>query len=224
MACRVSTITATARLGARVGLEALFDAVPLPGAMGSHSVIHARYMDNHRGTNPSKRRSREQQKSGRRKFDNYVTLVLASCVNVKVFECGSVQMTGIKSIDAGSDIVDELAILVNRLACATGARRQEYRIQLINAYFSLPIKVHRARLHQALHAKYPQIKASFEPCLYPGVRVELTFAGPKTTVMVFHSGTVMIAGAKSMEAVQEAHAFVTTFVKANQAALSLGTD
>jgi TATA-box binding protein (TBP) (component of TFIID and TFIIIB) len=215
-ACRVSTITATAHLGARVNLHALYDTLLLPEPLGEFSVVHARYMGASKGE--TQRKPPRPRAASRRTFDNYVTLVLDVKMNVKVFECGSVQMTGVKDVGVGRRVVERLALLVNRLACASDAHCRSYDVHLINCYFSLPIKVHRARLHRLLREAHPQLKATFDPCLNPGVRVKMSCA----TVMVFHSGTVMIAGAKSMEDVKRAHAFVKDFVSSNAEAVSLG--
>lgn len=225
----IATITATASLETKVYLDRLYGNIvgifPL-------SVVYARFKGNFRGCHPNAKH-RETVRVKRRTFDNHVTLVLANGTNIKVFGCGSVQMTGVKDISSGQCSVEQLAETLNFIRCCDGCARisKSLQVHLINCNFKLENTVNRTRLHQALHSIHPNIRASFEPCIYPGVRIELyngvdgvcctcndrqhnkCIRCEKTTIMVFSSGSVLIAGAKSLAAVERARTFITSFIQ-----------
>jgi TATA-box binding protein (TBP) (component of TFIID and TFIIIB) len=141
------------------------------------------------------------QRSSRRKrrptqhFDNQCTLIyweeerlaagVTRGVNVKCFRNGRVQMTGVRSVEEVARIVDRLAGTLE----AIGARghkvtpgtphAMDYRVCLINSDFCLGYALRREVLHDLFVRSYGLV-SSFEPCIYPGVKLSFMWNHAKS--------------------------------------------
>ncbi len=241
---RVSTITATAYAGTEIDIEPLFQHVPIQ--KGPWGIVFAEYGRVKtermvRGTHPNPKKQHQDKK----RFDNQTTLIVArgdSYVNIKVFRNGNLQATGIKNVEDGravlSHVVDVMQAVHEEhplLLDADRAACSRYEVRLINSDFRFGAQLRRERLHQMLVARYPQICCTYEPCIYPGVKIEYHHhpdapfqvfcshpgrnprtrhcaACCKVTIAVFRSGCVIITGAQRMEQLDEAYAFIVKFV------------
>lgn len=217
-----------------------------------------------------KERTEKKVGKKNRTFDNQATVVLALNpavvpgsdiqdslkvhdslklnLNIKVFKNGNVQITGIKdppqgqyAIDClvkellriytdeedGKDIVSDVASLAN----------VNYQVCLVNTDFHLGIGVRRNVLHDMISSV---MHSSFEPCIYPGVKIDYYFNDMSTcrargtcscsqqcsgrgrghadgdcrkvTIAVFQSGCVIITGAHTLQQVHWAYDCITRFV------------
>jgi TATA-box binding protein (TBP) (component of TFIID and TFIIIB) len=169
-------------------------------------------------------------------------------LNIKVFKNGNVQITGIKdppqgqyAVDClvkelvriyaeeedGKDIVSDVASLAN----------VNYQVCLVNTDFHLGIGVRRNVLHDMISSV---MHSSFEPCIYPGVKIDYYYNDMttcrargtcscsqqcngrgrgladgdcrKVTIAVFQSGCVIITGAHTLQQVYWAYDCITRFV------------
>jgi TATA-box binding protein (TBP) (component of TFIID and TFIIIB) len=121
------------------------------------------------------RKSRKPQK--KKTFFNQVTLHVQceKIVNVKLFNNGKIQMTGLKYEDHGSKVLDILVPELLRLDQShentvlshSDIHYTPMNIVLINSDFSLGFPIKRDVLHEEIvKAGY---YSSYEPCIYPGV-------------------------------------------------------
>ncbi len=244
---RVSTITVTACAGTEIDLEPLFQHVPI--REGGQGVVFAEYgrVKTERMTRGAHPKGDKKSKQTSKRFDNQTTLVVGtgkSYVNVKVFRNGNLQATGIKDIDEGRSVMRHVVdVLVDThrvhpvLSRPDEALCSGYAVRLINSDFRFNAFLRREVLHQRLIAAYPRICCSYEPCIYPGVKIEYHHnpdkpfqvfcahegrnprtrrcpACSKVTIAVFRSGCVIVTGAQRMEQVDEAYAFIVDFVRA----------
>lgn len=253
---KISTITAVGDVGAVVDLGAMFRGVDV--GQGSR-VVRAELDGDARGEakQPRKRRPKKQLQpmaaagGAPVNFGNQSTLVVRDAsekrVNVKVFRNGRVQLTGIKRIDEGREVVEHVARLLRDLGCASATPDAvQYRVCLINSDFDLGFRIRRDALHRLVRERFPQLSCCYEPCIYPGVRIryywnvkapgECACGGDdvcdgkgdgvdrcrKVTMSVFQSGKAIVVGAHTLEQLEDAYRFlVDAVVLSNRAAIEL---
>ena len=114
-------------------------------------------------------------------FFNQVTIHVncEKIVNVKLFNNGKIQMTGLKYENHGEKVLDILLpylkeidntntqkILINQ----EGIYYTPFNIALINSDFSIGYKVKREVVHREIVDS--GMYSSYEPCIYPGVNIK----------------------------------------------------
>ena len=129
--------------------------------------------------------------------------------------------------------------IINKDTCKVS----NYKIVLINSDFYAGFEIKRDKLHDFLVNKY-NIFSSYEPCIYPGVNskyywnrkyMDKQFLGKcycskicngkgdgngngnckKITISTFQSGSVIITGARSMDQINDAYAFINKVFEDN---------
>lgn len=204
---KISTITATGGVCAHVDLDVLFANIIVESPThfpDSHAQYEFKYIEYGRkneetltkGINEKKKVRR--RKEVKKRFDNQATLILyitdnmtdsvgflpnkdrfSSKANMKVFKNGNVQITGLKSINAGRYVVDALILELKRIAtldptvvsCVDDLKSINYCIRLINSDFTTGIDINRDKIYRILQHEY-NVFASFEPCIYPAVKIQ----------------------------------------------------
>ena len=175
-------------------------------------------------------------------FYNQITLHVYSnkIINVKIFNNGKFQMTGVKNIQQGKDVVD---IVYNFICNLSKDRKEkildnlnqikkEIQVGMINSDFNIGFKVNREVLHRIVISK--GYYSSFEPSIYPGVNIKyyynpLDYSGlckcdevcdgkgkngccKKITVAVFNSGSTIITGAQSFDQLNKGYDFIMNVI------------
>jgi TATA-box binding protein (TBP) (component of TFIID and TFIIIB) len=182
---KISTITAIGRLNAGVDIRRLYEHLDLLGD-DSDGLDGVTYAEHAPKKGPHESRGRSQTKSRRRAsnrpFDNQTTVVLkldGSYVNVKVFQNGNVQMTGLRRIERGPVAMAYLCEVIKRIAstrdpevCEDVAKLSpsHFVVCLINSDFKVDFEIRRDRLFNLLTSRY-RVSCSYEPCIYPGVKI-----------------------------------------------------
>jgi TATA-box binding protein (TBP) (component of TFIID and TFIIIB) len=201
---KVSTITATGRVNTNIDLDILFENLHI-----SRETDHAE-CDRVIFTEYGNRRSEvvhdgyakrlaiadRRMKSGKcKRFNNQVTVVYNIAtrdfgnvmVNVKVFKNGHIQMTGLKCVEHGIDVIGKLVVIMKGLnKKAVGRLLQEeskmkitdYKIRLINCDFKIGFEVRRDVLHSIVNKRY-NIACKYEPCIYPGCKIQYCYNSSK---------------------------------------------
>lgn len=229
---KISTITALGRIGTPVNLRTLYDRLPL-GQDGWLSIKLAGEM---RGDSGGKVRS------GGGSFGNQATLVFRGSdgrsVNTKIFLNGGVQMTGLKTVSQGPEVLRMLEAMLRDVQGAVVhpemLRASDFSVCLINSDFDIGFRVKRDKLVRSMALHHPRVSCSYEPCIYPGVKIKFMWSERdrrsgacscadrccgkgdgsgegrcrKVTVSVFQSGKVIITGAHTEDQLQAAYAFV----------------
>lgn len=166
---------------------------------GSSTLVRRSALDSLGQPLPVQRSSRRKRRPTRH-FDNQCTLIyweqerlaigVQRGVNVKCFRNGRVQMTGIRNIVEGSRIVDRLVETISAIQVAgeklvnvaMGDARvvsSNYKVCLINSDFHIGFHIRRDVLHDVL-SKSLGLVCSFEPCIYPGVKLSFMWNHSKT--------------------------------------------
>lgn len=182
---RISTITCTASINAEVDLNTLFQHLEIsPSDTGISYVEYGlkkndamykgfakKFLINRRRERPAKR------------FDNQLTIIYklheGFVVNMKVFRNGNIQMTGIKNVGQGSEMVDVLIDIIKQIyekdpivvSDIDSLKNTNYKICLINTDFKAGFEVKRDNMFKLIVNEYQNI-VSYEPCIYPGVKIQ----------------------------------------------------
>jgi TATA-box binding protein (TBP) (component of TFIID and TFIIIB) len=169
-------------------------------------------------------------------------------MNVKVFKNGVVQITGIREIEQGKMLIDKLIEIIkkcvddhpNLVSDKTKLQNVGYTVHLINSDFSVGFSVKQDKLYRLMKRDYSAHECSYEPCIYPGVKITYyynanndgvcrcdEYCGVKTrrnqsnmckkiTIAVFKSGNTIITGAKSYEHTNVAYKFIRQILEENR--------
>lgn len=228
---KISTITALGRIGTHVNLRHLYEQLNV----GHGGWISIKLAGETRGDTGVKR-------STGGSFGNQATLVFRGSdglsVNTKVFLNGGVQMTGLKTVAQGPKVLEMLAAMLRNVDGAVEQpemiRASDYSVCLINSDFDIGFRVKRDKLVRCMAIHHPRVLCSYEPCIYPGVKIKFMWSERnrrsgvcgctdqcigkgdgrgegmcrKVTVSVFQSGKVIITGAHTEAQLQAAYAFI----------------
>lgn len=183
---RISTMTQIGHLSSSIHLEPLYDYLPIKGCI--------RYIEY--GDKPGKgvrvkpkkvsKKSVHPEKPTKRKkfFYNQVTIHLFhnKIINVKVFNNGSVQMTGLKGENQGYETIQCLLSEIRELSdiqrCQIFSSEEsppdptlvKTQMVMINSDFDIGFPIDREVLHRSVvDTGY---YSSFEPVIYPGVNIK----------------------------------------------------
>ena len=181
-------------------------------------------------------------------FYNQVTLhlLLEKRINMKIFNNGRIQMTGIKDESQGYRTIQLFIEIINQLSeeikfkifNSTKIEQIEpIETVLINSDFDIYSEVNREILHRLIveHGYY----SSYEPCTYPGVNIKYYYnpiknnfgicdcekpcngkgkdnTCKKITIAVFKSGKIIITGGRNKQNINSAYQFITEFINENK--------
>lgn len=250
-AYRISTITVTGGINCDVNLSNLYallskDTPPefsyLEYGSNKHDLLSTGVKNNK--TKRNKKVSNNDHTS-RKRFDNQLTIVMfyeSNKYNIKLFKNGNIQITGVKSIQNGRKAIDFLISKIKQVHIKYNSelqvidnindlRNTNYKIRLINSDFKVNFEIRLDYLYELVTKKY-KIICSYEPCIYPGAKIEYyypnngfckckSFCNGKTdsckkiTIAVFQSGCVIITGANKMEHIDIAYHFICDLLKTN---------
>uniref|UniRef100_A0A6C0CVT0 Uncharacterized protein n=1 Tax=viral metagenome TaxID=1070528 RepID=A0A6C0CVT0_9ZZZZ len=193
-------MTATGYIGSNVNLDNLYENIEV-NDIRDEGIIYAEFGSNKhsqvsKGTNLKKRfvRVNGKKQASTRRFDNSITIKYniknyfnneesLNTLNIKVFKNGKIQMTGVKSEDIGKKAIDSIIGLikeyqgkitesdkkiVDNLECL---ENRDFCIHLINSDFKVNMELRRDLLANLLMEKYA-CTCSYEPCIYPGVKIQ----------------------------------------------------
>lgn len=185
---RISTITTTASVGAELDLQVLYDNLDIKRDAESTGITYVEYGNRkqdtvYKGFAKKFLINRRRQKPAKR-FDNQLTIAYRitddTIVNIKVFRNGKIQMTGIKEVEQGQDMVEKLVEMVKAIY-ENGAKEvvddigklkaSDYKVCLINTDYKVGFEVKRDCLYRVMISDYENI-CSYEPCIYPGVKIQ----------------------------------------------------
>jgi TATA-box binding protein (TBP) (component of TFIID and TFIIIB) len=195
---KISTITALGSIGADVNLQVLFEKVALDINTLELAPIYIEYgrtksEHSFRGIHhkPKKNLRNQVIDVKVKRFDNQATfdykLGTTYHINTKVFNNGTIHMTGIKSIPDGQRVINDIIDRVHAISIETEKLNEEnavnvvpinskliagpLSVHLINSDFKVNFKLKREVLHEILVRTYKN-KCTYEPCIYPGVKLQ----------------------------------------------------
>tara|TARA_Y100000817_G_scaffold304983_2_gene288587 strand:+ start:767 stop:1537 length:771 start_codon:yes stop_codon:yes gene_type:complete len=181
-------------------------------------------------------------------FYNQVTLHiwLGKRINMKIFNNGRIQMTGIKNELQGNETIQLFIEEINKISDENKIKifdsTEIYQVEpiqtvLINSDFDIYFEVNREILHRLIVDR--GYYSSYEPCTYPGVNIKYYYnpilnnfgicdcdkpcngkgkdnTCKKITIAVFKSGKIIITGGRNKENINSAYKFITEFINENK--------
>ena len=178
---RISTMTVTGSINSNIDLQKLFDHIDIESYDNIKYMEYGANKNEHHFKGELAKKNKKQQK---KRFDNQMTLHMYDDkykYNIKLFKNGNVQMTGVKDVIKGKNIVDELIkiLKINNKTCKDDEKivleedkmkNTNFDTRLINCDFKVSYKINRGLLHKLLTHKYG-MTCSYEPCIYQGVKL-----------------------------------------------------
>ena len=174
---RISTHTATCKLNTNIDLKVIAKNLEL-----DTNIIYIEYANFPvKGVNPKHISAKKLKK--KKVFYNQITIIIQPEIvfmnNVKLFNNGSISMTGLKNLDHGKisvniilDKIRKMVLIEDNVSIPALSNSDckiiDYNIVLINSDFYIGHEIDRPKLHSLLINNY-KIFSSFEPCIYPGV-------------------------------------------------------
>ncbi len=236
---RISTMTAISSINSDIDLNYLYQ-----NFTPNDVITYMQYGANEDKGVTGKTVRKTRKPKPKKTFYNQITLhiICEKTVNVKLFNNGRIQMTGLKYQDHGTKVVSSVVEQLyhfnfedNPFLSSIPCKIDPVSIACINSDFSINFPIKRELLHRDIvNAGY---YSSYEPCIYPGVNIKYYYntlhpggicqcesqcAGKgcgsvdggckKVTVAVFKSGKAIITGARSLEQLHTAYSFITQFI------------
>lgn len=251
---RISTMTLISQLNSGINLEDLYNS------LSENEVIkYIEYADKKpKGEKAKKVKKRKKKESieslerigkikKRKYFYNQVTLhiMIDKIINVKIFNNGSLQMTGLKRFDQSDTVLDILVDLFYEKNIIKSTEIKSKKIVMINSDFHIGFEINREKLHRIIcDRKY---YSSFEPIIYPGVNIKYYYnlSNPtdgickceglcdgkgsndnckRITIAVFNSGNIIITGGRSIHQINTAYDFISKIINDNKEMLEVKED
>tara|TARA_B100000686_G_C16690805_1_gene917491 strand:- start:443 stop:1183 length:741 start_codon:yes stop_codon:yes gene_type:complete len=232
---RISTITSILKLTEPIDLQKVYDGIPI-----TDYTPFIEYGCNNQPRGFSKKALKKKRKKREKKiFFNQATIHVVydgKIMNVKLFNNGNIQITGLKKTEQGKNLVNELIEYFQDFGVFTKeVDIIDEKLVLINSDFDMKFEINRERLHnEIINAG---IYSSYEPCIYPGVNIKYfintnNWDGicccenrcdgkgradgdgdcKKVTIAVFKSGKIIITGAQNTDQLETAYYFITEFI------------
>ena len=232
---RISVITATAKLSKPINLENLYKCLEVNDTI--HYVEHKCENKGYSVKLTRKTRKKREKKS----FYNQVTIHVFDdkIVNLKIFNNGKLQMTGLKSVESGKRTIESFIREIsdkNREVYEGDLEYSDYKIAMINSDFDIKYKVDREQLHRCVVDM--GMCSSYEPTIYPGVNMKYYYNTNNTngicccnamcdgkgnadgdgnckrvTIAVFNSGKIIITGGNHLKQLKTCHKFISGVLK-----------
>ncbi len=243
---RISTMTLISQLDSEIILEELYNKLSI-----NDTIKYIEYADKKpKGEKTKKVKKRKKKelidslknagKSKKRKyFYNQVTIhiMIDKIINVKIFNNGSLQMTGLKRFDQSDKILEILVDLFYKNQIISSTTILSKNIVMINSDFHIGFEINREKLHRLICDK--KYYSSFEPIIYPGVNIKYYYNPSniedgickcdglcngkglnghckRITVAVFNSGNIIITGGRSIHQINTAYDFISKTINDNK--------
>jgi len=173
-----------------------------------------------RTINKEKKRRNNSANINKKIFNNQITIKVTcpnNTVSIKLFKNGSIQITGCKSINMCTNILQELfdellnnyndIILVSKKENLTVDKIVNFKIRMINCNFNVNFNIDRKKLHNYLENN--DINSSFEPLAHSAVNIKYNYKNEnKISILVFKRGAIIITGALKKEHIIAAYEFI----------------
>ena len=238
----ISAMVQIGRLNTEINLENLANKLDI-----NKNILYIEYGSLvNKGVNNKK--FSEKKQASRKYFYNQITIHIFNAlkknnrVNVKIFNNGRIQMTGINDDKIGEQTMDSLIHELNVFNSDKEIFSNSEEIQrigdletvLINSDFDIKMPIKRDVLHRLIVKE--GYLSSYEPCNYPGVNIKYYYnplldnkgicececpcngkgkdnTCKRITIAVFKSGSIIITGGRNKRHIQIAYEFITKFIE-----------
>ena len=242
---KISTICASCTIGSDLNLDLIHKYI---GLHPEDILVVKKNNQDYRSLitlNQPKRRSKtEQEKKKTTSFQNSLTIVIRkfhnnvskeelekeSKINLKLFNNGSIQMSGCKDLEGVNYALNKLAIIFKKgkTIKQNGIKKKihfvknpesikvdNFKIDMINCNYRIRVTINREKLNNLLIKK--NIKSSYEPCIRACVIIKYRPLEDNPTekeisIFVFEQGNIIITGAKNQSQIEQCIQFINNIV------------
>lgn len=179
---RVTTHVAYGNINASIDLKKLAEYLEINDSI---KYVEFKNEDGNIIKGTKKKNNKKNPSKGR--FWNQITVIVVPELgfknNIKIFNNGSISMTGVKKIENGKksvqiliDYIKEIyntnpTILKNEMDIST-LEMSCFKIALINSDYNISYDINRSVLHKILINEY-NVSSTFDACEYPGVNIKM---------------------------------------------------
>ncbi len=148
----------------------------------------------------------------KKSFFNQLTIsfVDGNKKSIKFFLNGKMQMTGLKNYDESNQLCATLVDILNNQLHAN-VQIESMDTPLINLSFKVSSSLKMEKLQNVILADGYYCR--FQPESYPGLIAK--YSRGNNTILVFASGSIMVAGSASIDAAVSAYDYITSVIKNN---------
>lgn len=187
----VSTQSAKARMSVPLALRKVAEAVKthceyqILAGNNSSPIVGVEYGDIKIGI--TKRRIQKKNGKGKAFPNNCTVLVRSSMgtgrtINMKLFQNGSISMTGCKIEEDGMAVTKILEkFLVKKAEIFANTEEQQtfrildFEITNVNSNYGIGFDVERQRLYDVFNKNYPELDVTYDPSSYSGVKIRFFY-------------------------------------------------
>ena len=185
---RISTMVTTAQLGVTINIPKLFSDIPLIEYW--HLTDGVLKIESGKGVRGKSWRDVMRDEKKEKAFFNQATLVVRREVsnkywkeiNVKIFQNGGVQMTGVRSEKMALDtivwLIKHMQETIPDVIGKGDLHIHKCEVQLINSDFSIGAPIRREALHAVLKDTY-HLASLYESTIYQGVKTKYFYNDTK---------------------------------------------
>ena len=232
---RISTITCILQVSDDIKLEKIYKSVPI-----TEYIPFIEYGADNIPRGFSKKMLRKKRKKTKKKiFYNQATIHVFhdnKIMNVKLFNNGQIQITGLKEENQGPILIEKLLDYLKDINIVPEeVYLVNHKLVLINSDFDIGFEINRETLQtEIINSGY---YSSYEPCIYPGVNIKYFINVnnsdgicccdklcngkgradgdgncKKVTIAVFKSGKIIITGGQDTKQLETAYYFIHRFI------------
>lgn len=242
---KISTICASCNIGTEFNLDNIFKYISLK----PEDVLVVKKNNQNLRTiialKETKRRSKtEQEKKKTTSFQNSLTIVIRkqhnivskeeldneSKVNLKLFNNGSIQMSGCKDLSGVNIVLNKLVTILKKgkrikkngveqkieyVTEPSNVKINGFKLDMINCNYKVRVTINREKLNNLLAIK--KIKSSYEPCIRACVIIKYVpeIDNPtkkEISIFVFEQGNIIITGTKNQSQINQGVQFINNIL------------
>jgi TATA-box binding protein (TBP) (component of TFIID and TFIIIB) len=152
-------------------------------------------------------------------------------VNIKIFNNGSIQISGLQSINQCNITLNKLLDMLKgdyaylddnklidiRFVESDDINIIDTKINMINTMFEYETQINRAQLYNRLLALELGTRIKYQPEIHAPVHVKIDVGNKKpATIFIFESGKILIMGARNRDNIIECFEYITKLLNENQ--------
>ena len=250
---RISTLVTTGHLGTTIILKTLFDELKpilIPIGYPGEGILKMEFKDQVIGH--AARDVLTKRRVSDKTFFNQSTLVIRKKrddmagykeVNMKLFENGGFQMTGVTSEEFSRNtvlwLIEYLKTTLKQAISKDPLQIAKFAIQLLNSDYKMNTLAKRDELHRLLTNQY-RLFSTLETTIYQGVNTKYYYNEENTnqkgicmcprpctgqgdgkaigsckrvTISVFQTGSIIITGARNRPQLDEAYEYINVILR-----------
>lgn len=242
---KISTICASCSVGTDLNLDIIHKYI---GLHAEDILVVKKNNEDYRSLinlkQPNRRSKTEQEKKKTTSFQNSLTIVIRkqhhkvsqseleneSKVNLKLFNNGSIQMSGCKDLVGVNIALNKLTAILKKGKTVKQNGIKKYiqfakepkninitgfKLDMINCNYKIRVTINREKLNNLLLKK--KIKSSYEPCIRACVIIKYVplkhnDTNKEISIFVFEQGNIIITGAKNQSQIEQGVTFINEII------------